>query len=81
MRKIWDYRCNQCTHTFEKLSREWETIPCPRCGAEAQRLISAPAIQLPGWDTGFPSAAHKWEKQHEKAAEYVPGDDERITHI
>ena len=81
MRKMWDFRCSSCEHVWERLVRDDETPSCPECGSPSARVLHAPAVQLPGWDTAFPSAALKWEKQHEKAAKYVPGDDERIRHI
>jgi putative FmdB family regulatory protein len=48
---FFDYRCQQCHHTFELLQRVSEPVPaiCPACGHEkAEKLVSAPAIQSSG---------------------------------
>lgn len=41
---IFEYRCEKCDHTFEKLvfSGDTETVRCPECGSEqVKKLISA----------------------------------------
>lgn len=47
---LYEYRCKQCGHVFEKLqsfSAPEEKV-CPVCQGEVERLISAPAIQFKG---------------------------------
>ena len=42
---IYDYKCRQCQHEFEKLVRHNETPACPACQAlELERVVSAPGI-------------------------------------
>jgi putative FmdB family regulatory protein len=50
----YEYKCNQCEHTFETIRsyRERETeIDCPKCGLASTRVYSAPAVVFKG--TGF----------------------------
>ncbi|MFO7946219.1 MAG: zinc ribbon domain-containing protein [Armatimonadota bacterium] len=46
---LYEYSCEQCGHTFEKLmqmkSRDENDVACPECGSdEVRRLISTFAI-------------------------------------
>ena len=47
---IYEYRCAECGHLFEKLvfaKEKEEEIQCPSCGAaEAQRQMSAAVVSL-----------------------------------
>jgi len=47
---LYEYRCKQCGHTFEKIQSfsAPEEKECPVCKGEVERLISAPAIQFKG---------------------------------
>ena len=47
---LYEYRCKQCGHQFEKIqsfSAPDEKV-CPVCEGELERLISAPAVQFKG---------------------------------
>jgi len=47
---LYEYRCKQCGHQFEKIqsfSAPEEKV-CPVCQGPVERLISAPAIQFKG---------------------------------
>jgi len=50
----YEYRCNQCNHTFE-ISRSYQEIEskvhCPKCNLDTSRVYSVPAVQFKG--TGF----------------------------
>jgi putative FmdB family regulatory protein len=50
---LYEYRCKQCGHRFERLLKSYnETVKeCPVCGGEVERLISASAVQFKG--SGF----------------------------
>lgn len=49
---LYEYRCTQCGHLFEKIqSYSAADGPCPRCAGAVERLLSAPAIQFKG--SGF----------------------------
>ncbi|MHB8473294.1 MAG: FmdB family zinc ribbon protein [Gammaproteobacteria bacterium] len=44
---VYDYRCDQCETDFIELrpmSRYADPAPCPRCGAQAPRVIGAPRL-------------------------------------
>ncbi len=47
---LYEYECPRCEHRFEKIEKV--TAPhrqkCPKCGALAERLPAAPAIQFKG---------------------------------
>jgi len=47
---LYEYRCKQCGHTFEKIQgfSAPDEKECPLCKGEVERLISAPAIQFKG---------------------------------
>ena len=47
---LYEYECVKCGHRFEKIesASASTTKKCPRCGAKAQRLLAAPAIQFKG---------------------------------
>lgn len=40
---VYTYRCEQCSENFEKIrpiTRASEPYPCPKCEAEAERVVS-----------------------------------------
>ena len=47
---LYEYRCVKCGHRFEKIESVSASASkkCPRCGAKAERQLSAPAIQFKG---------------------------------
>jgi putative FmdB family regulatory protein len=47
---LYEYKCVKCGHTFEKIESvsASESKKCPKCGARAERQLSAPAIQFKG---------------------------------
>ena len=47
---LYEYECAKCAHRFEKIESHSAsaTKKCPKCGAKAKRLASAPAIQFKG---------------------------------
>jgi putative FmdB family regulatory protein len=47
---LYEYECAKCRHRFEKIEHvdASTTKKCPKCGARAARLPSAPAIQFKG---------------------------------
>jgi putative FmdB family regulatory protein len=41
---LYDYACPDCSHTFEALVRNGESVECPHCkGARPERQLSLPA--------------------------------------
>ncbi len=48
---LYEYQCKACGHRFEKIQKfsDEPLKTCPKCGKdEAERLISAPAVQFKG---------------------------------
>lgn len=47
---LYEYECTKCNHRFEKIESVSAAVTkkCPKCGAKAERLIAAPAIQFKG---------------------------------
>jgi len=47
---LYEYECVKCRHRFEKIESisASTTKKCPKCGAKAERLLAAPAIQFKG---------------------------------
>jgi putative FmdB family regulatory protein len=43
---IYEYKCSQCSHQFEKLVKMSDQTPaCPACaGSQVERAVSLPAI-------------------------------------
>lgn len=57
---IYEYRCANCMHDFEKLesmSSSSNDAECPKCGCASQRKISATSYILTG--TGFYNTDYK----------------------
>lgn len=47
---LYEYKCVKCGHRFEKIESvsAGARKKCPECGATAQRMFAAPAIQFKG---------------------------------
>ncbi len=47
---LYEYRCRECDHTYEKLERMSAptTGTCPACGGKSTRLLGVPALQFKG---------------------------------
>jgi putative FmdB family regulatory protein len=47
---LYEYKCEKCNHRFEKIEPfSASTVKkCPKCGAKAERQISAAGIQFKG---------------------------------
>ena len=47
---LYEYKCVKCGHRFEKIEAVSAGVKkkCPECGATAQRMFAAPAIQFKG---------------------------------
>ena len=67
-RRLFDFKCTICDHVEEKfVDSNIHELSCGVCGHVSKRKISPATIALPGWDSGYPTASSKWERQHEKA--------------
>ena len=62
---IYEYKCDDCEHTLEKLQKMSDDplVDCPACGKPSlQKLISAAGFRLKGggwYETDFKSGAKK----------------------
>ena len=63
MKKFYDYVCENGHKTERFVDYEATSLMC-ECGANATRLLSAPAFRLEGWSGSFPSAYAKFGKSH-----------------
>ncbi len=79
---IYEYRCAECGHRYER--REGFDAPslqhCPRCGAEARRVIHAPPILFKA--RGFYVTDNRKDFATESAADHVEsvtGGDSKKT--
>ena len=64
---IYEYTCKKCGKNFECMQRITEPpiAPCPKCGAAADRLISATSFTLKGggwYKDGYASDGQKKTK-------------------
>lgn len=67
MIRVYDFRCTN-GHLFEAFVDDKSTVSRCGCGADAKRIISPVTSLLDGSDPGFPGAAMKWEREHERSA-------------
>lgn len=66
---LFDFEC-ACGNTFDDLVRPDEhSAPCPKCGKDAKRQISAPHFDIRmGCDPyGSPTMGDKWARMHQQA--------------
>lgn len=68
MKILFDFQCQDCKEVFEELTEYKKISTCPKCGKDADKLISAPQIALEGITGSFPGAALAWEKRHKISA-------------
>ena len=47
---IYEYRCKKCDQVFEEWLKEFDvqSMPCPHCGGEGERMLSMPSFILKG---------------------------------
>jgi len=66
LKRMYEFQCSHCNHYFEELTEYTQTLPCPKCSSNADKLISAPRAKLEGYSGSFPGAAAAWEKKHKQ---------------
>jgi putative FmdB family regulatory protein len=73
---LYEYLCSKCGHRFEKIENHNASAnkKCPKCGAKAERVLAAPAIQFrgSGWyvtDYAGKSSGGDSKKPEEKKTE------------
>ena len=63
---LFDFECIKCNHREEKLVQsDVRHADCPQCSGKMIRVVSPVRCKLEGHSGHFPSAAMKWERQHE----------------
>jgi len=53
---LFEFKCKECETITEKITKaNVEKIECPKCGASAKRIISAPHFHIHGFnaDNGY----------------------------
>lgn len=66
MLRFYDFRCTN-NHVFEDFVDETVRTSRCKCGADAKRIITPVHFHLDGSDPSWPTAASKWEREHEAA--------------
>ena len=67
-RRIYEFRCNDGHITEKYIGYETTVIDCDVCGQAANRIVSAPRVELDGTDPVYVSAYDKWAKVREEKA-------------
>ena len=71
---LYEYQCTQCSERVEIIQKLSDPpySPCPKCGAEMKKLVSAPAIQFKGsgwYKTDYASKPASSETKSESKTE------------
>lgn len=66
MKRIFEFTCKECKETFDKYTEYCQETECSLCGGKADKIISAPRIELEGYSGAFPGAADRWVKKHKQ---------------
>jgi putative FmdB family regulatory protein len=69
MKVLFSFQCRDCKEIFDKLTEYTQVSTCPLCGSDADKLISAPRIDLEGISGSFPGAAIAWANKHKPIAQ------------
>jgi len=71
---LYEYECVKCGHRFERIesTSASATKKCPQCGARADRLLAAPAIQFKG--SGWYVTDYAGKGSGSSAVEKTTGD-------
>jgi putative FmdB family regulatory protein len=64
LKRIFEFKCQKCKEIFDEYTEYKQHTECPLCGGQADKIISAPRIDLEGITGAFPGAAWAWEKKH-----------------
>lgn len=69
MKRLYDFRCDDCDHVAEKLTHPCtHHVECPVCGGRMMRQIATPTIKLEGITGAFPTAHDHWANVREQRA-------------
>ena len=81
---LYEYKCNKCAHRFEKIEKvnAPEIAKCPKCGAKAPRMASAPAIQFKGtgwYVTDYARASNRGAEKSDAGGDSGKSDSKAET--
>lgn len=65
-RRLYEFRCCDGHITERLVGYETTQVECETCAEVANRIISAPRIELDGTDPVYVSAYDKWAKKREE---------------
>lgn len=80
---IFNYECpNGHSHDELKKVEDRASDPCPECGATATLVIVPVHLDVlnTGTDPGFPTAAEKWAKMHERVGSGKQWDSNNLRY-
>jgi putative FmdB family regulatory protein len=63
--KVFDFQCEE-GHIHEAFVKTDEDRPCPDCGGNSSKVISAPRVVLDPISGAFPGATMKWAKDRQQ---------------
>lgn len=51
MKRIYDFKCNDCGELFEKMTATPEHVECKKCGSlNTEKVFSTPAFKIDAYD-------------------------------
>lgn len=51
MKRIYDFKCNDCGEAFEKLTATPDKVECPKCGSlKTEKQFSTPPFKINAYD-------------------------------
>lgn len=75
---LFDFHCDACDRTFEKLVRADTLPPCPHCGASrVHKCVSAP--QAPGKSAGLIAGARRQAAREGHFSNYSRAERAKLT--
>jgi len=78
---LYEYKCKQCGHSFEKIQKfsEKPLTECPECKGELVRPMTAPALQFKGAGWYINDYSAKGSSQKSAAAAESAGKVENVS--
>ena len=78
---LYEYRCNDCDHIFDRIIKinEEKEIYCPKCGEKAKKVVSMPNTETILY--GKEEAASLKEESKRMANQILNGDDNLAANI
>lgn len=66
--RVFDFKCSEghINEAFVKTDEVDNIRPCPDCGGDSSRIISAPTVVLDPISGAFPGATMKWARDRQQ---------------